>query len=86
MTSAYGCLCLGMRPGYTVHARQPAPYGVAFDMDGNLYVAKHEGGTVDLIERCGSLIARLPAVGQNPTNRAFWNGSLYVTDDDSAVV
>ena len=64
----------------------PGPDGMAFDVDGNLYVANHGGGTIDVLDRVGTLTARLSAGGKNPTNCAFWQGALYVTEDDTASV
>lgn len=62
------------------------PDGMAFGADGNLYVANHGGGTIDVIGPNGQVVARLPAGGANPTNCAFWERALYVTEDDSASV
>lgn len=56
------------------------PDGMAFGGDGNLYVAHFGKGVVAVIDPSGVVIAELPAGGQNPTNLAFWETSLYITE------
>lgn len=47
------------------------PDGLAFDEEGKLYVAVYGTGEVRVVNPAGSVIARLPVSGQNPTNCAF---------------
>ena len=56
------------------------PDGMAFGHDGNLYVAHFGKGVVAVVNSRGEVIAELPAGGSNPTNVAFWDTSLYVTE------
>ena len=58
------------------------PDGMAFGQDGNLYVAHFGKGVVAVINPDGKVVAELPAGGMKPTNVAFWETSLYVTDVD----
>ena len=62
------------------------PDGMAFGQDGNLYAAHFGKGVLAVINPDGVVIAELPAGGMNPTNVAFWNGSLYVTDVEKSQV
>jgi gluconolactonase len=56
------------------------PDGMAFGQDGNLYVAHFGKGIVAVIDLSGKVIAELPSGGMKPTNVAFWESSLYVTE------
>ena len=56
------------------------PDGMALGQDGNLYVAHYGKGVVAVVDPEGQVIAELPTNGKNPTNVAFWDGSLYVTE------
>ena len=56
------------------------PDGMAFGQDGNLYIAHFGKGVVAVIDPEGALVAELPTAGAQPTNVAFWNSSLYVTE------
>jgi len=47
------------------------PDGMAFDVEGNLYVAYFGGGRVDVIDPAGTVIDALPVPGEQPTNVAF---------------
>jgi len=56
------------------------PDGMAFGLDGNLYVAHYGKGVIAVIDPQGEVIAELPAGGMEPTNVAFWESNLYVTE------
>jgi len=56
------------------------PDGMAFDVEGNLYVAHWGERCVDVLDRKGRLIGKLPTLGDKPTNVAFWGTVLYVTE------
>jgi gluconolactonase len=62
------------------------PDGMAFGMDRNLYVTNHGGGTIDVVDPAGQIVRRISCGGAGPTNCAFWETSLYVTEDESASV
>jgi gluconolactonase len=62
------------------------PDGIAFDVEGNLYVTHRGTGSVIVLDPSGSILARLPVGGSLPSNVAFWEDSLYVTEDETASV
>lgn len=62
------------------------PDGMAVGADGNLYVAHYNGGVVRVITPAGHEVRNLAAGGRTPTNVAFWQDSLYVTDGQSGSV
>ncbi len=62
------------------------PDGMAYDMDGRLYVAHFGMACVQVIDPAGTVIARLETLGDNPTNCCFgppgsdFESSLFVTE------
>ena len=56
------------------------PDGMAFGKDGNLYAAHYGKGVVAVINPQGQIVREIKVGGDNPTNLAFWQGSLYVTE------
>ena len=62
------------------------PDGMAFDVEGNLYVAHWGKGCVAVLEAKGALLGELPTIGMQPTNVAFWNEALYVTEMEKGQV
>lgn len=62
------------------------PDGIALDVAGRLYVTLHGAGRVVVLDAHGQWIGDLNSNGNWPTNLAFWNNALYVTEDESASV
>jgi gluconolactonase len=62
------------------------PDGMAFGQDGNLYVAHFGKGVVAVIDPAGTIVAELTVGGMQPTNVAFWESSLYVTEFEKGQV
>ncbi len=62
------------------------PDGMDFGADGNLYVAHYGKSAVAVIAPTGEVIEELPVSGKNPTNVAFWDDSLYVTETETGAV
>ena len=56
------------------------PNGLTLDEGGRLYVAHFGKGVVAVLDQEGHMLAELPTEGFLPTNVAFWNGSIYVTE------
>lgn len=47
------------------------PDGMAFDVEGNLFVAHYDGGRIDVVDPAGRVIDAIPTPGPQPTNVAF---------------
>jgi gluconolactonase len=62
------------------------PDGMAFGQDGSLYVAHFGKGVVAVVNPEGRVIAELSAGGMKPTNVAFWESNLYVTEVEKGQV
>ncbi len=62
------------------------PDGMAFGDDGLLYVADFLRGFVHVVDPSGEAVARLQGIGPTPTNVAFWQDSLYVTEGKSGSI
>ncbi len=61
------------------------PDGMAFDTDGNLYVATYRSGYVYVLDSAGRLIESIPSGGESPTNVCFGGDNfdtLFVSVDD----
>ena len=65
---------------------EAGPDGMAFGADGNIYQAHFGTGLVRVISPAGAIVASIPAGGPTPTNVAFWEDSLYVTEGMSGSV
>lgn len=65
---------------------EAGPDGFAFGADSNLYVAHYGSGFVQVVAPSGEIVTSLPAGGRGPTNVAFWQDSLYVTEGDSGSI
>jgi gluconolactonase len=67
----------------------PGPDGMAFDDQGNLYVAHYAGGRIDVFDPEGRPLEAIPVPGSQPTNVAFGgegNRMLYVTEVETHAV
>jgi sugar lactone lactonase YvrE len=62
------------------------PDGMAFDIEGNLYIAHWGRGCVVVVDPEGELIGKLPTLGNKPTNVAFWGTALYITEMENGQV
>jgi gluconolactonase len=62
------------------------PDGMAFDQEGNLFIAHFGKGVISVINPDGKLIREVDAGGKNPTNLAFWEDDLYVTEVEKGQV
>jgi gluconolactonase len=62
------------------------PDGMDLGADGNLYVAHYGKGVVAVIGPNGKMVAELPVPGKNPTNVAFRDESLYVTETQTGAI
>lgn len=56
---------------FTETGGEIGPDGIAFDEDGNLYVAVYGSGKVKVWDETGMLIEKIDALGYNPTNCAL---------------
>jgi len=62
------------------------PDGMAFDIEGNLYVAHWGKGCVAVLGPDGTLLGELPTIGLKPSNLAFWEDTIYVTEVEQGQV
>ena len=62
------------------------PDGMAIGQDGNLYVAEYGAGAIAVVDPAGLVTAELSVGGAKPTNLAFWESSLYVTEAEKGTV
>jgi gluconolactonase len=70
---------LGPREHWADTTLPPGPDGMAFDANGDLYVAHFGLGTVDVFGPTGALIDHIAVPGRQPTNVAFGpDGSTLV--------
>jgi gluconolactonase len=68
---------------------KPGPDGMAFDVQGNLYVAHHGEGRVDVLDPQGRALAPIQTPGRQPTNVAFGGAgrrTLVVTEVETGAV
>jgi gluconolactonase len=67
----------------------PGPDGMAFDAEGNLYVAHFGAGRVEVVDPDGRVFDQIPVPGSKPTNVAFGgpdNRTLVVTEVETGSV
>lgn len=62
---------LGSREHWADTPTPPGPDGMAFDANGDLYVAHYGSGTVDVFDANGALVEQIAVPGEKPTNVAF---------------
>jgi gluconolactonase len=65
------------------------PDGMAFDADGNLYVAVFGQGDITVLDASGDVLRRLPLRGSLPTNCAFASDgsrSLFVVENEHGTI
>lgn len=90
-TSRNRILCYEINSDGTVGPREhfadtklpSGPDGMAFDVDGNLYVAHYGLGQIDIFDPVGKLIDAIEIPGPKVTNCAFGgpdNKTLYITE------
>ena len=78
---------LGRRESAGQTGDPPGPDGMAFDAEGNLCCAHHDGGRVDIFAPDGERIGEIPIPGAGVTNCAFGGPdrkTLVVTDVTTA--
>lgn len=74
---------VGGREEFATLRDDPGPDGMAFDAEGNLYVARFGAGRVDVLDPSGHAVAAIPVPGRNVTNVAFGGAdrtTLIVTE------
>jgi gluconolactonase len=74
---------IGERAEFARLQDNPGPDGMAFDEAGNLFVAHHSAGRVDVFDPQGREIFRVPTPGEQTTNCAFGGpdrDTLYMTE------
>jgi gluconolactonase len=62
---------LGPREHWADTHLPSGPDGMAFDANGDLYVAHHRGGCVDVFDPTGTKVDEIAVPGEQPTNVAF---------------
>jgi gluconolactonase len=78
---------IGPREDFAELAGGEGPDGMAFDEDGNLYVAHYGGGKVAIFDPTGTLTDEIRIPGANVTNVAFGGRdrrTLVITDVETA--
>ena len=74
---------LGPRTVFANLSGRPGPDGMAFDVEGRLYVAQHGNGRVLILDPDGREVDAIPVPGAKPTNVAFGGPgyeSLVITE------
>lgn len=80
---------VGPREHFADTPTPPGPDGMAFDADGNLYVAHFNLGRVNIYDATGKLFDAIELPGSRVTNCAFGgpdNKTLYITECDTHAV
>jgi len=71
---------VGPREHFADTPTPPGPDGMAFGDNGSLYVAHFGAGVIDVVAPNGEVLRALPSGGPTPTNVAFYERSLYITE------
>ena len=80
---------VGTREVWATLEDGPGPDGMAFDVEGNLYVAHYGAARVDVVDRSGHVVRHVAVPGKNVTNVAFGGPdrrTLVVTDVETGAV
>lgn len=80
---------VGPREAWATLEDSPGPDGMAFDAEGYLWIAHFGAGTVDVLDRDGRTVERVPTPGPKPTNVAFGGPDrhmLVLTEVETAAV
>jgi gluconolactonase len=78
---------VGRRTVFATLSGAGGPDGMAFDAEGNLYVAHYGEGRVDVLAPDGSAARHIPVPGKSPTNVAFGGAdrrTLVITEVETA--
>ena len=81
----------GELENYSVFAELPGgdPDGIAFDVEGNLYVAHFGGGAIFVISPDGKIVEKIKTPGKKPTNVEFAGHdlkTLFITEAETNAV
>ena len=60
--------------------------GMACDKNGNLYVTRHEKGTIVILSPDGELLREIKVPGTKPSNITFYKNTTYVTLQDRGCI
>lgn len=77
---------LGPREIWAIVESPPGADGMAFDLNGDLYVPHFNGQRIDVFDISGTLVDTIPVPGSQPTNVAFGgpeNKTLVITEVES---
>ncbi len=77
---------VGPRETFAQLDGEPGPDGMAFDVEGTLWVAHYSEGRLDLLDPGGAVIDAVPVPGPEPTNLAFGGPdrrTLVVTENST---
>jgi gluconolactonase len=78
---------IGPREHWADTLNPPGPDGMAFDANGDLYVAHFSLGTLDVFDPTGTLVDQIAVPGEKPTNVAFGGAdgtTLVITEVTTA--
>jgi gluconolactonase len=76
-------------PAEFIHLPGGDPDGIAFDVDGNLYIAHFGGQAIVVVKPDGSIKEKIKTPGKKPSNVEFAGKelkTLYITEDETNAV